>query len=96
VRGFSAYRRTITQGDEINMDLDDWKTGRTDEPRSYESELAKNYFCTPDQCVDRISELQGQHGINYFGANFTFGSMKHYRVMDSMKLFAEEVMPKFT
>ena len=96
MRDLSAYRRTITQGDEINMDLDDWKTSRTDEPRSYESELANNYFCTPDQCVDRISELQSKHGISYFGANFAFGSMEHYRVMDSMKLFAEEVMPKFT
>ena len=96
MRDLSAYRRTITQGDEINMDLDVWKTGRTDEPRSYESELANNYFCTPDQCVDRISELQSHHGISYFGANFAFGSMEHDRVMDSMKLFAEEVMPKFT
>ena len=96
VRDLSAYRRTITQGDEINMDLEDWKISRTDEPRSYESELANNYFCTPDQCVNRISELQSKHGISYFGANFAFGSMEHYRVMDSMKLFAEEVMPKFT
>ena len=62
----------------------------------YEWELVNNYFCTPDQCVDRISELQVQHGISYFGANFAFGSMEHYRVMDSMKLFAEEVMHKFT
>ena len=96
VRDLSAYRRTITQGDEINMDLDVWKTGRTDEPRSYESELANNYFCTPEQCVDRIFELQSKHGISYFGANFAFGSMEHCKVIDSMKLFAEEVMPKFT
>ena len=96
VRDLSAYRRTITQGDEINMDLDDWKTSRTDEPRSYASELANNYFCTPEQCVDRIFELQTKHGISYFGANFACGSMEHYKVIDSMKLFAEEVMPKFT
>jgi hypothetical protein len=69
---------------------------RTDEPRSYESELANKCFCMPDKCVDRISELQGQHCISYFGANFAFGSMEHYRVMYSMKLFAEEVIPKFT
>ena len=95
MRDLSAYRRTITRGDEINMDLDQWKTTRTDEPRTYESELANNYFCTPDQCVERISELQSQHGISYFGANFAFGSMAHDKVMASMKLFAEEVMPKF-
>jgi len=95
VRDLSAYRRTITHGDEIRMDLDVWKKTRTDEPRTYESELANNYFCTPDQCVERIAELQSQHGISYFGANFAFGSMSHAKVMASMKLFAEEVMPKF-
>jgi alkanesulfonate monooxygenase SsuD/methylene tetrahydromethanopterin reductase-like flavin-dependent oxidoreductase (luciferase family) len=95
VRDLSAYRRTISEGDEINMDLDLWTTTRTDEPRSYELELANNYFCTPEQCVERISDLQSQHGISYFGANFAFGSMEHAKVMASMKLFAEEVMPKF-
>jgi len=40
--------------------------------------------------------LQSKHGISYFGANFAFGSMEHDRVMESMKLFSEEVMPKFT
>ena len=95
VRDLSAYRRTITRGDEIRMDLDVWKKTRTDEPRTYESELANNYFCTPDQCVERIAELQSQHGISYFGANFAFGSMAHAKVMASMKLFAEEVMLKF-
>jgi len=29
------------------------------------------------------------------GANFAFGSMEHSKVMASMKLFAEQVMPKF-
>jgi alkanesulfonate monooxygenase SsuD/methylene tetrahydromethanopterin reductase-like flavin-dependent oxidoreductase (luciferase family) len=95
VRDISAYRHTITEGDEINMDLEQWKKTRTDEPRTYDLELANNYFCTPEQCVERISELQSQHGISYFGANFAFGSMEHAKVMASMKLFAEEVMPKF-
>ncbi|MCI0802701.1 MAG: hypothetical protein J4N85_12020, partial [Chloroflexi bacterium] len=95
VRDLSAYRRTITKGDEIHVDLDHWRKDRGEEPRSYESELANNYFCTPDQCVDRIAELQSQHGISYFGANFAFGGLEHAKVMASMKLFAEEVMPKF-
>ena len=95
VRDLSIYRRTITQGDEINVDLDQWKTVRPEEPPSYQTELANNYFCTPDQCVDRIAGLQGQHGISYFGANFAFGGLEHAKVMASMKLFAQEVMPKF-
>ena len=77
------------------MDLDHWKKTRPDEPRSYQSEIDNNYFCTPEQCVERIAGLQRDHGINYFGANFAFGSMEHSKVMASMKLFAEQVMPKF-
>ena len=95
VRDLSAYRRTITKGDEIHIDLDQWRKESGEESRSYQSELANNYFCTPDQCIDRIAELQSQHGISYFGANFAFGSMEHAKVMASMKLFAQEVMPKF-
>ncbi len=96
VRDLSTYRRTITQGDEINVDLDHWKTIRPEEPPNYESELADNlYFGTPDQCVDRIANLQSRHSIAYFGATFSFGSMEHAKVMASMKLFAQEVMPKF-
>ncbi|HIN37942.1 MAG TPA: LLM class flavin-dependent oxidoreductase [Dehalococcoidia bacterium] len=95
VRDLSAYRRTITKGDEIHIDLDQWRKESGEESRSYQSELANNYFCTPDQCSDRIAELQSQHGISYFGANFAFGSMEHAKVMASMKLFAQEVMPKF-
>ncbi len=92
----STYRRSLTQGDEINVDLEHWKTVRPEEPPSYESELLNNlYFCTPDRCVERVAGLQSQHGIDYFGATFSFGAMEHAKVMASMKLFAEEVMPKF-
>jgi alkanesulfonate monooxygenase SsuD/methylene tetrahydromethanopterin reductase-like flavin-dependent oxidoreductase (luciferase family) len=96
VRDLSTFRRSITQGDEINVDLDHWKTIRPEEPPSYAAELVNDlYFCTPDRCVDRITTLQRHHGIDYFGAAFSFGSMAHDKVMASMKLFAEHVMPKF-
>ena len=61
----------------------------------HQLEIDNNYFCTPAQCIERIAGLQRDHGINYFGANFAFGSMEHAKVMASMKLFADEVMPKF-
>ncbi len=96
VRDLSTYRRSLTQGDEIKVDLEHWKTVRPEEPPSYESELVNNlYFCTPEQCVDRIAALQRQHGIDHFGASFSFGTMAHDKVMASMTLFAEQVMPKF-
>ncbi len=34
-------------------------------------------------------------GIDHFNANFWFGDLAHERVLKSMELFAEEVMPAF-
>ena len=96
VRDLAGYRRTLTHGDEINVDLDHWRRIRTVEPASYESELESTaYFGAPDQCVRRIARLRDEHGIGYFGASMSFGSMEHAKVMRSMELFAKEVMPKF-
>ena len=97
VRDLSGYRRTLTRGDEINVDLDHWRRTRPEDPPSYETELESNtYFGTPEQCVRWISKLQKEHHIQYFGASFAFGSMEHAKVMRSMELFAKQVMPKFS
>ena len=96
VRDLGGYRRTITQGDEINIDLDHWRRTRPEAPATYESELETTaYFGTPDQCANWISDLQNEHNIGYFGASMSFGSMQHAKVMRSMELFAKEVMPRF-
>ena len=96
VRDLAGYRRTLTHGDEINVDLDHWRRIRTAEPASYESELETTaYFGTPEQCVDRITTLRDEYGIGYFGASMSFGSMEHSKVMRSMELFGKEVMPRF-
>ncbi len=97
VRDLSTYRKTLTHGDEINVDLDHWRRVRTETPPSYEWELENNaYFGTPDQCVQWIRTLQDEHNIGYFGAAMSFGTMEHAKVMRSMELFGKEVMPKFT
>ena len=96
VRDLAGYRRTLTRGDEINVDLDHWRRVRTAEPASYESELEGTaYFGSPEQCVQRIERLRDDHNIGYFGASMSFGHMEHPKVMRSMELFAKEVMPKF-
>ena len=96
VRDLAGYRRTLTHGDEINVDLDHWRKVRTAEPASYESELETTaYFGTPEQCVQRIEKLRDDHSIGYFGASMSFGSMEHSKVMRSMELFAQDVMPHF-
>ncbi|MCI0824796.1 MAG: LLM class flavin-dependent oxidoreductase [Chloroflexi bacterium] len=96
VRDLGGFRRTLTHGEEINVDLDHWRRTRTVDPPSYESELETTaYFGTPDQCVQKIAKLQKDHSIGYFGASMSFGSMKHAKVLRSMELFAKEVMPNF-
>lgn len=96
VRDLGGFRRTLTHGEEINVDLDHWRRTRPVDPPSYESELETTaYFGTPDQCVQKIAKLQNDHDIGYFGASMSFGSMEHAQVLRSMELFAKEVMPNF-
>jgi hypothetical protein len=45
--------------------------------------------------VEGIENLRDQHNVQYYTAHFSYGSMEHEKVMRSMKLFADEVMPKF-
>ena len=96
VRDLGGYRRTLTHGDGINVDLDYWRLTRTVEPTSYELELETTaYFGTPEQCVQRITRLRDEHGIGYVGASMSFGHMERTRVMCSMELFATEATPPF-
>ncbi|MCI0781724.1 MAG: LLM class flavin-dependent oxidoreductase, partial [Chloroflexi bacterium] len=62
IRDLGGFRRTLTHGEEINVDLDHWRRTRTVDPPSYESELETTaYFGTPDQCVQKIAKLQKDH-----------------------------------
>ena len=89
------WRRTITTGSEVHRRLEDFRRTRTQLPPSYQY-LAENraIIGTPEQCIARIRQFREQ-GIEYFGCNFDFGGMDQEKVLRSMKLFAEEVMPHF-
>ena len=72
----------------------DWDL--VEDPPSYESRLKSTaYFGTPEHVVERIQDLRDEHNVQYYTAHFSYGSMEHDKVMRTMKLFAEEVMPKF-
>jgi luciferase family oxidoreductase group 1 len=60
-------------------------------------ELLDRYFVmgTPETCIARLTELREAMGIDHFNANFWFGDLPQKQMLDSMKLFAEEVMPAF-
>ncbi len=50
---------------------------------------------TPKTCVERLKTLRDVMGIDHFAANVWFGDMPQDKVLKSMRLFAEEVMPAF-
>ena len=88
------WRRSLKAGSEVNQSLEHWRNTRTELPPSYDY-LYENraIIGTPDQCVAKLMELRAQ-GIEYFVCNIAFGSMEHRKVMGSMELFANEVMPR--
>jgi len=60
-------------------------------------ELLDNYFVmgTPKRCIEQLHELNDAMGLTHFNASFWFGDLPREKVLNSMRLFAEEVMPAF-
>jgi alkanesulfonate monooxygenase SsuD/methylene tetrahydromethanopterin reductase-like flavin-dependent oxidoreductase (luciferase family) len=50
---------------------------------------------TPDACIRQIRRLQDVMGIDHFNCSFWFGDLKQDKILRSMRMFAEEVMPAF-
>jgi alkanesulfonate monooxygenase SsuD/methylene tetrahydromethanopterin reductase-like flavin-dependent oxidoreductase (luciferase family) len=50
---------------------------------------------SPETVRQKIREMVDETGINYFLGVFNFGDLPQERVMSSLTLFAEEVMPAF-
>ena len=44
---------------------------------------------------ESIKNLRHIHKVGYYSAHYSYSNLKHDKVMRSMKLFAEEVMPGF-
>ncbi len=61
-------------------------------------EILENYVVmgTPEHCRRQLKRLQSGLGCNYFSASFWFGALEHESVINSMELFAAEVMPAFS
>jgi alkanesulfonate monooxygenase SsuD/methylene tetrahydromethanopterin reductase-like flavin-dependent oxidoreductase (luciferase family) len=49
---------------------------------------------TPEQCYEKILDIQKRTGAEAFNAVFSFGAMPYDLVESSMRLFATEVMPE--
>lgn len=91
----NQWRRTYQRGSEVYDSLDTFRQSRTEYPPSFEYLFKHRAFIgNPDQIIAKISALQDA-GIGYFGCNFSFGGMPQDKVLKSMELFAEKVMPEF-
>jgi alkanesulfonate monooxygenase SsuD/methylene tetrahydromethanopterin reductase-like flavin-dependent oxidoreductase (luciferase family) len=89
------WRRAFKEGSEVYHKLEDWRRTRDATPPSYEYLFENRAIIgSPDQCIAKIKILQDQ-GIDYFGCNFSMGNLEHSKVLQSMKLFAKEVMLRF-
>jgi len=50
---------------------------------------------TPDTVIRQIMRVKDMVGITHFNCSFWFGDLEHPRIMKSMQLFANEVLPAF-
>jgi alkanesulfonate monooxygenase SsuD/methylene tetrahydromethanopterin reductase-like flavin-dependent oxidoreductase (luciferase family) len=51
---------------------------------------------TPERCIHQIRTIQNGLGADTFNCSFWFGDMAQDRVLSSMSLFADKVMPAFS
>ncbi|NRF94388.1 LLM class flavin-dependent oxidoreductase [Paenibacillus frigoriresistens] len=49
----------------------------------------------PESVVDQIQSQQQEIGLSHLMCGMSFGNLSHDKVMNSMKLFGEKVMPNF-
>ena len=49
----------------------------------------------PEEVADKIRQHHEALGITYFMASFNRGGIPHDRIVRSMRLFGEKVMPRF-
>ena len=49
---------------------------------------------TPDDCLQKIAELQRLTGTDHLVTEFSFGAMPHEEAELNMRLFADRVMPR--
>jgi hypothetical protein len=56
--------------------------------------LALQVWGTPEQCYQRILDIQDRTGAEAFNGVFSFGGMPYDLAEASVRLFAAEVMPQ--
>jgi len=86
----------ITRYDEIS------RIGRrslTAPPAEYNWDMmlatGRNNYGTPDQCIKNVHSAMNNYYFDTLTTTFNFGGIPHAEILQSMRLFAKEVMPAF-
>lgn len=60
-------------------------------------EIEKNggNFGSPQEIIERLKYLEEEAGVNHYIGWFNFGQLGHKKTMETMELFAKEVIPAF-
>src|SRR5262249_57958516 len=56
--------------------------------------LGLQFWGAPEQCYDRILDIQNRTGAEAFNGIFSYGGMPYDLAESSLRLFAAEVMPE--
>jgi alkanesulfonate monooxygenase SsuD/methylene tetrahydromethanopterin reductase-like flavin-dependent oxidoreductase (luciferase family) len=59
----------------------------------YANSMKTGVFGTPDEVIEKLSEIQNMLGIGHLQGHFDFGRMPHDVAKANVELFAKEVMP---
>lgn len=86
VKGYESYGKMARTYAKINESADA-KAKATD------FYVSIQIVGTPDDCLQKIGELQRLTGLDHLVTEFSFGAMPHEEAEVNMRLFADRVMP---
>ncbi|MSP66986.1 MAG: LLM class flavin-dependent oxidoreductase [Alphaproteobacteria bacterium] len=56
-------------------------------------ERSQMIFGSPETCIQKLRKLRDETGVNFLTCWMTFGGLPQDRILNSMRLFAKEVIP---
>ena len=86
VKGYESYGKMAKTYAKINDSAEN-------KAKATEFYVSIQIVGTPDDCLQKIVELQRCTGMDHLVTEFSFGAMPHEEAEVNMRLFAERVMP---
>jgi alkanesulfonate monooxygenase SsuD/methylene tetrahydromethanopterin reductase-like flavin-dependent oxidoreductase (luciferase family) len=86
VKGYESYGKMAKTYAKINDSAEN-------KAKATEFYVSIQIVGTPDDCLQKIGELQRCTGMDHLVTEFSFGAMPHEEAEVNMRLFADRVMP---